>query len=223
MDLVNSVLSFGLLLFFCRLSSTCYLPFLNSKFNITINNIKIARLLIIRPIHGTNQETQRKIGIIGIAAYVVLTPAAIYLWISTGSFDIFKVSGFPTWFGFLFGGIFLWFFLDVWVGIFIHWLTKQRKNILKNKVPIISKIIWNDQVVEQTKIYAEAIFENPQKVIWNSNNQRLYYIFGSGLLTLGSKGEFINLTQEGDSDFIKRLMRTEVCLFFSDAPKYNKG
>lgn len=59
-----SILSFCSVFFFCRLASTCYVPFLNRKLNVVIRNKLLAHLLIMRPMRGVQEEIQRRIGLL---------------------------------------------------------------------------------------------------------------------------------------------------------------
>ena len=141
--------------------------------------------------------------------------ASIYIWLTNGSIDFFDMTETPKWFSSLGAILYTWLIIDTCLGAIFQWYAKHMQRGKERKCPLVNEIIWNGHVSAETKNHAQIIFQHPQKIIWYADQQTLYYLSGCDLLMLGAKGEFINLTQDGNSDFIRRLIRTEVCLFLS--------
>ena len=196
----------------CRASSLCNYPYLNRRFNIVIRSKWLARILIG---HSYIEETKNLMGIHGIIHYITWIPSAIYLWVRDGAFlFFFNVDEIiiSPWLEILFWSELLLLEIDFWIGYYLAWRKKQPKR----KCPAITHIVWKEDLSNEVRDQAEKIFMDADKIFWDFESQKLYYKRGDDLLTLSASGEFISLTAEGDSAFVRMLMRTTTCTFSAE-------
>lgn len=213
LEMLESIYSTWLIWYLCRISSICEVSFLNLKIHITIHNKKLAKLLIDQSYKGIRHQ----MGIIGIVAYLTMTPAIVYFWIKNGDFLLFRTeSGITPWFCYYVGLYIVWLGLNVCIGHMLQWLNEQRQEAAKRKCPAITHVVWNEEASDTEKKQAEDVFLNVDKIFWDFESRKLYYKRGNDLLTLNANGEFISLIAEGDSAFVLMLMRTAVCTFSAE-------
>lgn len=200
----------------CRISSLCNYPCLNRRFHIVIRSKWLARILIG---YSYIEETKNLMGIHGIVHYITWFPSVIYLWIRDGEFILINpdsITRYP-WFSILFWSELLLLEIDFWIGYYLAWRKKQPKR----KCPAITHIVWKEDLSNEVRDQAEKIFMDADKVFWDFESQKLYYKRGDELLTLNASGEFISLTAEGDSAFVRMLMRTTICTFSAERKEKN--
>ena len=192
----------------CQYTSLCDYPCLNRRFHIVIRSKRLARVLLL---YTNVEETKNLMGIHGIIHYITWIPSAIYLWIRDGDFLLVNPDGTirSLWFSILFWSEWWLCVIDFFIGYFLAWRKKQPKR----KCPAITHIVWNEDQSNEVRDQAEQIFLDADKIFWDFESQKLYYKRGDHLLTLNAGGEFISLTAEGDSAFVRMLMRTTICTF----------
>ncbi|QQZ61577.1 RHS repeat-associated core domain-containing protein [Paenibacillus sonchi] len=68
------------------------------------------------------------------------------------------------------------------------------------------KLDYPGMTHQQYKEYAISIFENPDRAVFDANNNEFYYIRGDDLLRVKENGDFISLYPGADSTRVKRAI-----------------
>lgn len=201
LQLCLSMLSFVILLLYCRMASAPMPTILSNHFGIPIKNRFLAIVFISShlPFQKADLKNDRKkMGLWGMIAYVVLVPFAIYIWITEKSFCFFDpedIKNNKLVAAFLVALLchMVCLSIDTRIKGSIDDIRADRQITLqKQGIPSFpEKCYLSFHTPSKERKLARLIFQYHQKAIYDEKRHEFHYFFDGKKLRLCEDGTFI--------------------------------